>query len=505
MAGAEAQLAASGKSSGKGSSVGSRQAWLARAGRALDRAVFFSLLGLIVLTAVPYGTVEPWWIALFECAVFVLTACWLVEGWLSGSWHLGDSLILFPLLCLAAFAYIQTLPVLGTDQEAGGITSTLWRAISADPYSTRQFVVKLLAFVLVGQLLMRYVSNKGRVRTLIYVIIGVGVVSAIYGLLRQTMQHTPGFILPHVWPGVGYGQFINRNHFAYLMEMSLGLVLGLIFGGRTSLARTLICVAVGLPMWTALILSNSRGGIFSMSSQVLFVFLIKGFWPGRGSLREPRETVKRQPRVSRSRVLIASCLVVFLLIGVFLVGGDSLVERLESLPGEVGKEAQVTDGGIHRAALWRATWQLIKDHPVTGIGFAGYWVAIPGYDHASGRLMPQQAHNDYLEFAASGGVIGIALAIWFMVMLIARVRRRLLFANNTFSRVASLGALVGLLGVGLHSFVDFGLHITINALVFTGLIAIAIGKGRFDQEPDKGRDLWPRERSAPQVVTRSRA
>jgi hypothetical protein len=35
-----------------------------------------------------------------------------------------------------------------------------------------------------------------------------------------------------------------------------------------------------------------------------------------------------------------------------------------------------------------------------------------------------------------------------------------------------LGAIVGLAGVGVHSIVDFGLHITVNALVFMALLAI---------------------------------
>ena len=41
-----------------------------RAARVLGTIVFTSLLGLIVLTAIPYGTVEAWWKAFFVCAVF---------------------------------------------------------------------------------------------------------------------------------------------------------------------------------------------------------------------------------------------------------------------------------------------------------------------------------------------------------------------------------------------------------------------------------------------------
>ena len=41
-------------------------------GRLLSLIVFGGLLLLLILVPVPYGTVEPWWEAVFECAVFAL-------------------------------------------------------------------------------------------------------------------------------------------------------------------------------------------------------------------------------------------------------------------------------------------------------------------------------------------------------------------------------------------------------------------------------------------------
>ncbi|HEY0430352.1 MAG TPA: hypothetical protein VGC61_01005, partial [Pyrinomonadaceae bacterium] len=38
----------------------------------LERLVFVSLLGLMVLSAIPYGTSQQWWKALFVCGVFIL-------------------------------------------------------------------------------------------------------------------------------------------------------------------------------------------------------------------------------------------------------------------------------------------------------------------------------------------------------------------------------------------------------------------------------------------------
>jgi O-antigen ligase len=118
---------------------------------------------------------------------------------------------------------------------------------------------------------------------------------------------------------------------------------------------------------------------------------------------------------------------------------------------------------------------LIRDHWPLGVGFGGYETAIQKYYDASGRWSPEQAHNDYLELLASGGLIGAALGVWFITALIASARRRLQ-SSLPLRRAACFGALVGLFGLAIHSLFDFGLHATPNTVVFMGLVAIATVK-----------------------------
>src|SRR6266480_1642695 len=49
----------------------------------LDGFVFVSLLVLVPLVAIPYGAVEQWWIALYECAVFGLAAISIIGSLLA--------------------------------------------------------------------------------------------------------------------------------------------------------------------------------------------------------------------------------------------------------------------------------------------------------------------------------------------------------------------------------------------------------------------------------------
>jgi O-antigen ligase len=448
-----------------------------RLGSVIDRTIFFSLLVLVAGTAVPYGTVEPWWKAVFEVAVFFLACLWIIESLVTGSPWMTEWKLIAPLLGLFLFGIIQTVPLWGPS-EAAGIRSNLLRTISTDPYATGRFTVGLLALIVAGALLLGHISSRARLRALIYAILVVSVASALFGLLRQTTQHdSPGFVLPYLSPGVGYAQFINRNHFAFLMEMGLGLALGLMFGGRVSLARRAVFIALGVPLWTALVLSNSRGGILSMIAQLLFMALLLTVGP-RPVAGQPGGSLGRIWKLRSLRVPLASSLLGLLLLGIVWVGGDSLAGRFESVPGEISTESP-THSTIRRKDLWAATWRLIKAQPVTGVGFGGYWAAISTFDNTSGKWRAEQAHNDYLELLASGGLIGAALGSWFLVALLLRARRNFVVTADSFSRSASLGAMVGLFGVAIHSLVDFGLHIYINALVCTGLVVILLATQKF--------------------------
>jgi O-antigen ligase len=156
------------------------------------------------------------------------------------------------------------------------------------------------------------------------------------------------------------------------------------------------------------------------------------------------------------------------------------MRRLGTVPREFSANYDDKRMNTRRVEIWQATWRVIKAHPIVGTGFGGYWIAFPGQHDASGVFTPDEAqfrplaaHNEYLELLASGGLIGGVLAAWFVIVLIRSAREHLRRSRDPFRRAASFGALIGLFGVAIHSLVDFGLHDTVNALVFTALVVIA--------------------------------
>ena len=428
----------------------------------MRKLIFGLLIALMVIAAIPYGTVEPWWKAAFVCAVFATCIVAIIEMLVAGAKQVEGGAVLLPMLALSVLAFVQTLSIGASD---------VWSAISADPFQSRFFALQMLALTVFLALLYRYANTERRVRVLVYTILGVAVVSAVFGLLRHTTQHETGFVLPLLRQNQGYAQFVNKNHFAYLMEMAFGLGLGILIAGGIKRDHVMIYLALLLPIWTGLVLANSRGGILAMLAQVLVAALML--------LSVQTSGIARSSLVKVVLIVVLGAGVLF---GTFLVGGDRLATNFEAATSEFNTETS-TDGAS-RNEIWRASLKMFAAHPILGVGLGGYWTGITAYHDASGRMTPQEAHNDYLELLSSGGLIGFAIGIWFVVVTVRMIRKNL-SVDNGFKRAVRFGAVLGLAGVAAHSLVDFGLHIIVNAVVFMTLIMLGTAEVRTQIHADQ--------------------
>jgi O-antigen ligase len=435
----------------------------------LDRSIFYGVIVLIALTAMPYGTVDSWSQALFECAVFFLTLLWVVHGFIEGSWRIGNSRLLWPLIGLTFFAVIQSVAWWKTD--LGG--DRVWFALSADPFETRVFAFRMAALVLVAMLVIRFTSSPRRLSILVHAVIAVAIGTALFGIARQAMQHADGFVLSRLNLEQGFAQFINKNHFAFLVEIALGLIIGLAFMRRGRRDRILVYLSPLLLLGAAIILSRSRGGLLAIAVQLIFAALL--FVNSRAVGRRDRLNQRRWARWTRSLLVTAvavGVLLVIIVAGVAWLGGDQLTTGVETATAEMaGGDQSEMHEAARRRDIWRASWLMFKAHSIAGAGLGGFWAEVPVYHSASGVSTPQQAHNDYLELLASGGVLGAALFVWFAAALIGQARQSVK-ATEGSQRAVVLGAIISLVGLAVHSLVDFGLHVTINALGFVILLGI---------------------------------
>lgn len=375
---------------------------------------------------------------------------------------------------ITIYAFAQTIQwPAGLPIVSGRLTAQ--QTLTIDRYQTYLTARKALALTLFLGLLLLHTATAKRLRWLVRVVIGLGLASALFGILRESLQSpdsTSGFVLPYLYYGTGYGQFISPNAFSYLMEMSFGLLAGLVVGGGVRRQRLAFYLAVGLIIWAALVLSNSRGGILSFVCQAVFLLGFSLSWLSARRLSDEGGRGQKLFVFVRTsvlvRVLFIAVIVVTLVMGVVWVGGEKLASKVEQSSVSSLEESD----GATRKDTWKATWGLIKKNPWTGVGFGAYFLGITQYRTGSGRIRVDQAHNEYLDLAANGGFVAVALSGWFLALVIWRSRSSLR-SRDPYRRAASLGAAAGILGVAVHSLVDFGLQVTGIAVVCAALIVIA--------------------------------
>lgn len=442
----------------------------------LENVAFYGVLVSILLAAVPNGTVDPWNESLFTLSICLFAIIRVVENLLIGNFKLADPLLLAPLTGIVILAFLQLIPTyLGNEFNSLPYIESI---ASADQYETKRFITIFTAFLLTGEILLRYATTRRRLLTLIYLVITIGVGSALFGLFRQIFPISENSLFESViGQNADYAQFINRNHFAFLMEMTLGLLIGLVLKAKLAQSLKLMCWLTIAIVCIVTIMANSRGAILSMTGLGLFAIFVHFSTRNK---QTDNYVIKNSGKISindRLKVFllpIAVCCI-FVCVAVFtgaFVGGDPVATRIESIQNEVQENE---DNKIQRSEIWQSTIELIKKNPVTGVGFGAYGMTITQYDHLSGNYSLQQSHNDYLEVLANGGIITFLLMLIFLVILFIRIRKQ--FASvSRLQKASCFGTTIGIVGVMLHSFVDFGLHTTINALVFIVLIVISTAR-----------------------------
>lgn len=131
---------------------------------------------------------------------------------------------------------------------------------------------------------------------------------------------------------------------------------------------------------------------------------------------------------------------VVLCVVALIVGFD----RLDDLYNTI-VVANVNEGGLQRLDLWQVSLQHVANHPIFGMGPAGYAIYYMTYNPENSR----STHNNYFDVLAQNGVIGF---ICFVILLIAFLRvgwvvRRTLAGRRDFSEAFASTALAGCVAV----------------------------------------------------------
>jgi len=450
------------------------------------------LLGLLALAPLAFGSIQPWPRSCLAAGCLVAGALWVLwrrsRGLASLPWR---DPILWAGVLFALFGAAQATPIPrgalarlsanalemrdryepGAWAEASARSDTTaeapspkgWRPASLYPWATRRSTLWFLACLVALLAIVDLAAFEPARRAILYTLAGSGAFQAVYGLAEYFSghQHIFGYAKKY-YTEVATGTFINRNHFAGYLEMTLPLMIALAAtamlrprgAGTDDRARSTFRAAVflilALTMATALVCSRSRMGIASMTVAML----------GVGVLLVSR---------GRGRGYAAAALIVAGATFLVFSQGDAASALLDRF-------ALVFDefrGDIGRGQIWSQTAAVARAFPLVGAGLGTFPSVFPAFRTVGEGRYLDHAHSDYLELAAEVGAIGLLIVLAGGLFVLLPLVRRAPASSESQSHIG-YATLTAVAALAIHSLTDFNLAIPSNALTLAALLGLTL-------------------------------
>jgi len=389
-----------------------------------ERLITLGLVAIILFSPLFRAALPIWAITSVYLIVLVTLVIWLVRIREDREFSFTRTSLDLPILFFIFFASLSLIKSINIHHSL----SALYRLIS---------------YVLIYFLVINNVKNKKEVNRLILSILGVSVFVTLYGLVEFfTSNFTPPF-----------STFPNQNVFASFLLIPLSLVLGvLLFDRERKKTEKIILGIVGALFLFAIITTKSRGAFLSLALIVIFL----------GALKSKRYVL----------VVLALLILTFSLLP---TPANSPLVRLITVGGK-------DPYAYTRLSIWKSALSIFKDHPFLGTGlgtfqdaFSGYSFPVEGVFARFGKKA-SFAHNEYLQIASEMGIFALGIFVWFLCVFFKKARELLKSFRGKEEYGLVIGLVAGIMGVLIHSLVDFPLHapaviifLTINAGIVMGL------------------------------------
>jgi len=402
---------------------------------AMDYAIGFGMVALLIFGVLAFGAVDEWSVFVLEAGAASIMLLWLGRR----IWA-GDISVSNPLLALAAaFAAI--------------VAAQLVFKLSVYPYGTKYKALEYGVYAAALIIGSEGFKNWQLRRALMMVLSAFVTLYAAFALIQNfTSNGKLYWIVPLRFGGWMYGSYVNHAHYSGLVEMLVPFPLVLAAGHRLGGPARILAGFGALLAGVSIFLSGSRGGMISCTVGVLFLGLLH---------------FRRERKRATVVAYVVFCLAFVLALG-YLNRGDLLARFKDLNP-------------VQRWQVSIDSVQMVRERPLLGWGLGNFATAYPRFRTFYTNNFVNEAHNDYAQVLVETGIIGFAVVIWFLVALFWNTAARFRQWQQSWSRSAGVAAMVGLVALLIHSFVDFNLQIPANAAVFFFLCGLASSTQRSDE------------------------
>jgi O-antigen ligase len=327
-------------------------------------SLLFYLVLALFLATLTLWVPSYWPVAAFEIAVFILAGVAIFPGRqaLAGA--------AYPFIVLSSIVLWGCLQLL--------------TGSSINRFETERATLQWMTWAAVYYLGVSSSREESQARLIRMAIVWFGLAIAVEAVLQAYLS--PGKVFGLFDTGYQHfvmGPIVYHTHFAVFIETILPIALFLAFESYAYLGIAAVLLA-------ALVVSASRGGLILASGEVLVVlFLVH------------RQRPEARKRITRIALALAGVTAVLTLI----VGFATASERFY---------AEALTAGRLQFAI--STLHMIAVHPWIGWGLGCWPTAYPAFATFDPGAIVNQAHSDWLQWTAEGGLpVGLAmlsLALW---------------------------------------------------------------------------------------------
>ncbi len=259
------------------------------------------------------------------------------------------------------------------------------------------------------------------------------------------------------WGGNIFGPYANHNHYAGLMEMLVALTATFWINRQRHDVWNWAAGFATLLALASVAISGSRAGVASVLLEMLLMLVVAIV------------AQYRQNRINNPVPALVFSLLCAGLLAAWMMPQETNAHLQSAMhAGDASLE--------QRMILASDSVKIFRASPLAGTGLGSFAIAYPEFQTLVTDLRVDHAHNDYAEALAETGMIGgmlIAVSLGLFLWSCGKNFRGPLIVTGNSIVWMRLGATIGCLGMLVHSFFDFNLHIPANAIWFFFLAALA--------------------------------
>jgi len=304
-----------------------------------------------------------------QTAVSFALLVWLVRIFLMKKFHLVKNPLNIP---IAAFLVAVAIGVI----------------MAVDfKYSLKRYMS--LGWTSIFFLTVNNVKDVTRFKKLVRILILITTIAGAYGIFQHLTKIDFFGNVKHLHLPLARstGFFDGPATFGNYILLVLPLVIGLSYYSKTIREKRWLGLS-SLIILTAIIFSYGRGVWLGLIAGLIFMAILS------------------------SRRLFLSIVAGIIVCSMFILILPSS-EFSQRVVGTFRSKRPVGD----RTEFWEGSLRIVRDYPITGVGWEGFRKVYPRYRPVEARESGCNAHNNFIDVTVDGGLLGLGMFLWLLMTI----------------------------------------------------------------------------------------